>query len=152
MKKGELTAIPSHVLQEVSGCTCLRIRKTTRLLTRIYDEALVSSGLTVTQFGILASLAGLGALSIGNLAEHMGMDPTSLNRTLMPLQRKRLVRAKQCPDDRRIRRIEICAPGETLLAAAIPNWKRAQQHVHASMGSTVRDLNECLDLAFSKIS
>jgi hypothetical protein len=40
-------------LQEVMGCTGLRIRRTTRHVTHIYDRALEAVGLTINQFGVL---------------------------------------------------------------------------------------------------
>jgi DNA-binding MarR family transcriptional regulator len=121
---------------EVSECTCLRLRKTARRLTQIYDEALAPAGLTVTQFGLLANLAGHGDLSIGELAEHMGMDPTSLNRTLKPLQREKLIAGKIDSDDKRIRLISLTEPGQSVLAAAIELWKSAHQQLTAKLGVT----------------
>jgi hypothetical protein len=41
-------------IREVSGCTCLRARRTTRQLTQIYDRELEPAGVTINQFGLLA--------------------------------------------------------------------------------------------------
>jgi len=128
------------------------LRKTARQLTQIYDKALASSGLTVTQFGILGNLAGRGDLSIGQLAEHMGMDPTSLNRTLKPLQRKKFVTEKNDAKDKRVRLISLTKSGLSALADAIRPWKSAQDHVTTSLGSVaLAALNKQLDLAFHQI-
>ena len=145
-------SIPRATLLEVSNCTCLRLRKTARRITQIYDEALAPSGLTVTQFGILGNLAGRGELSIGQLAEHLGMDPTSLNRTLKPLQRDGLIEEKADPDDKRVRLISLTKAGLSTLPDAIKLWKSAQQHVVSDLGSSaVSDLNRHLDVAFSRL-
>jgi DNA-binding MarR family transcriptional regulator len=131
----------------------LRLRKTARRLTQIYDEALAPTGLTVTQFGILSNLAGRGDLSIGQLAEHMGMDPTSLNRTLKPLQRDKLVAEKPGPNDKRVRLISVTKGGRSILPDAIKLWRSAQQHVTSHLGPhAVADLNRHLDIAFSQVS
>ena len=66
-------------------------------MTQIYDHALEPSGLTVSQFGLLAYLLGASrapsnASSMGTIAEWLGMDPTTLNRNLKPLTAKGLVR------------------------------------------------------------
>jgi hypothetical protein len=45
-------------ISEVSGCTCLRARRTTRQLTQIYDRELGQVGVTINQFGLLAKLHG----------------------------------------------------------------------------------------------
>jgi DNA-binding MarR family transcriptional regulator len=145
-------SIPHASILEVSNCTCLRLRKTARRLTQIYDEALAPSGLTVTQFGILSNLAGRGDLSIGQLAEHMGMDPTSLNRTLKPLLREKLVAEKTDSKDKRVRLISLTKSGLSILPDAIKLWKSAQHHVTSSLGSVaVAALNQQLDLAFRRI-
>ena len=77
-------------LQEVMGCTCLRVRRASRHITQIYDRALEAVGLTINQFGVLANLYGVDlvrsdGLSIGALSERLGVDPTTLNRILKPL-------------------------------------------------------------------
>ena len=45
-------------LRKIMECTCLRMRRATRLVTQLYDHALGPSGLTVSQFGLLAYLLG----------------------------------------------------------------------------------------------
>ena len=44
-----------------SPCVCNTLRMVTRAVTQLYDEALQPSGLRVTQFSILASIARAGA-------------------------------------------------------------------------------------------
>lgn len=147
------SSISHATLLEVSNCTCLRLRKTARRLTQIYDEALAPAGLTVTQFGILSNLAGRGDLSIGQLAEHMGMDPTSLNRTLKPLQREKLITEKTDLTDKRVRLISLTNVGLSILPDAIKLWKSAQEHITFDLGaSAVTNLNRQLDIAFRKAS
>ena len=36
------------------GCTCFRLRSLTRRVTQLYDQVLAPSGLTVTQYSLLA--------------------------------------------------------------------------------------------------
>src|SRR5258708_34276294 len=72
-------------IDEVANCSCLRIRKATRRITQIYDQLLEPSGITTTQFGLLAHLMPLKRISIGKLADLLVMDPTTLTRTLHPL-------------------------------------------------------------------
>ena len=84
-------------VQEIAGCTCLRLRRASRKLTQLYDRLLGSAGLTVNQFGLLAHLYGaelghsLGS-SMGSIADRLGLDPTTLNRNLKPLHLQGLVR------------------------------------------------------------
>ncbi|MEM6665838.1 MAG: hypothetical protein AAF638_05485, partial [Pseudomonadota bacterium] len=43
-------------------CSGYRLRKATRRVTLLYDEALAPHGLTLTQFGVLSMLALAGPL------------------------------------------------------------------------------------------
>ncbi len=78
-------------IRELLGCTCLRLRRATRNVTQFYDHSLQPAGVTANQFGLLArlhaaSLGGSDGISIGVMAESIGMDPTTLNRNLKPLE------------------------------------------------------------------
>lgn len=102
---------------------------------------------------MLSNLAGRGDLSIGQLAEHMGMDPTSLNRTLKPLRREKLITEETDLNDKRVRLISVTKNGLSILPEAIKLWKSAQQHVTANLGApAVAELNRYLDLAFYQVN
>jgi DNA-binding MarR family transcriptional regulator len=145
-------------IREVSGCTCLRARRTTRQLTQIYDTSLKPAGLTVSQFGLLAklygaSLAGRRSLSIGTLAERLGMDPTTLNRNLKPLVAQGLVADRVDAEDRRVRAVLITAKGRAKLRKAVPFWRRAQARIQEALGvEATLALGDLLDLASSKLA
>jgi DNA-binding MarR family transcriptional regulator len=117
-------------IREISGCTCLSARRASRRLTQIYDRALEPAGLTVNQFGLLAklygaSLRGRASLSVGALAERLGMDPTTLNRNLKPLTARGLVAVGVDREDRRARAIRITDKGRARLRKAVPFWRHA---------------------------
>lgn len=140
-------------LQEVMGCTCLRIRRTTRHITHIYDHALEAVGLTINQFGVLANLYGVDlvhadGLSIGALSERLGADPTTLNRTLKPLVARGLVKDLTDPVDGRVRLVRIAAKGKREFLKAMPLWREAQARVERALGQkTTSALNDLLDLS-----
>jgi DNA-binding MarR family transcriptional regulator len=144
-------------LDEVSGCTCLRARRAARQLSRLYDSALEPAGITVNQLGLLAKLLGarrrgLSSLSIGALAERVGMHYTTLNRNLKPLKKHGLVIDALDRSDRRIRTVSITEKGRAKLAEAIPAWRRAQANVQDALGYEVMlSLNALLDLACAKV-
>ena len=78
-------------VREIAQCSCLRLRRISRRMTQIYDRALEPGGLTINQFGMLGRLYGARLrneiLSISALADRLGMDPTTLNRSLRPLEK-----------------------------------------------------------------
>ncbi len=143
-------------IREVSGCTCLRARRTSRRLTQIYDQALKPAGLTVNQFGILAKLHGASlagrSLPIGALAERLGMDPTTLNRNLKPLAARGLVADRADRKDQRVRAIVITEKGRAKLRAAVPFWRSAQLRVQKALGAEATlALSDLLELAAGKL-
>jgi DNA-binding MarR family transcriptional regulator len=144
-------------IAEVLGCTCLRMRRVTRRVTQIYDHALARAGVTVNQFGLLAhlygvTLAGSVGLSIGALAERLGADPTTLNRTLKPLQDKGLVRDSLDPADGRVRLVQLTDKGRRELVKIMPLWRKAQAQVERGLGpKSMQALNELLDLSAARL-
>jgi DNA-binding MarR family transcriptional regulator len=139
------------------GCPCLGIRRATRRITQLYDHVLAPSGLTTNQFGQLAhllaaDLAGTGGLSIGTMADRLGMDPTTLNRSLKPLEAKGLVRDLPCGSDGRVRTLKISEKGKRTLQMALPFWRQARNQVEKALGATeLAALSELLDLATARI-
>jgi DNA-binding MarR family transcriptional regulator len=144
-------------LRDVMSCPCLGIRRATRRITQLYDHVLAPSGLTANQFGQLAhllaaDLTATGGLSIGTMADRLGMDPTTLNRNLKPLEAKGFVRDAPSGSDGRVRTIKITEKGKRTLQRALPFWRRARDEVEKALGSMeLATLNELLDLATARI-
>jgi DNA-binding MarR family transcriptional regulator len=145
-------------LDEVAGCTCLRARRASRQLTRLYDSALQPTGLTVNQLGLLAKLLGakrrgLRGVPVGSLAELVGMHFSTLNRDIKPLIKHGLLSERSNPNDRRVREVFITEKGQARLGEAMPAWRRAQLHVRDELGHEVTlSLNALLDLVNAKMT
>lgn len=135
------------------ACTCARVRKAARRVSQIYDQALEPYGLTISQYGILIGLRQNDGISIGQLAERMVMDPTSLTRSLKPLQRRGLVHLATDPNDRRTRRLSLTPEGLAAMRAARPGWVKAQTHVEAALGADeTQALHASLDRALERLA
>jgi DNA-binding MarR family transcriptional regulator len=138
-------------IRELLECTCLRLRRTTRNVTQLYDRLLQPAGLTANQLGLLARLyaASFGesdGMSIGTMAESIGMDPTTLNRNLKPLEAMDWVKVVPDSTDARVRIVRMTEHGRRTLLKAIPFWRQAQARLRKSLGlQAVTDLNELLD-------
>jgi DNA-binding MarR family transcriptional regulator len=145
-------------IHEIADCTCGRLRRATRRITQLYDHALLPVDLTVSQFGLLAHLYGAkmlraGGLSLTVLADHLGMDPSTLTRNLKPLERRGLVADRSDPNDKRARLVTITDSGCSKLGEALPYWRRAQNQVKQALGAAaVKDLRGLLDAAFTNVS
>jgi DNA-binding MarR family transcriptional regulator len=115
------------------ACTCALLRRTARRLTQAYDQALRPTGLRVTQYSLLASLARGGGLSITELAALMVMDRTTLTRNLRPLERAGWVRIG-AGGDQRSRAVDLTPGGRRVFERALPLWQEAERSFRRRMG------------------
>jgi DNA-binding MarR family transcriptional regulator len=144
---------PDNSAVKTSGCICFRLRKAARCVTQIYDQHLEPLGLTITQYGLLGHILSNDGIGIGALAEMVIMDPTTLTRSLRPLQRKGLVALAQDPQDRRSRRLYLTDKGREAFAEAKPAWKRAQEQIEDALGDAqTAVLNTVLDVAVERLA
>ena len=119
-------------------CTCGRLRRATRALTQLYDDAMAPAGLRVTQFSLLRTLAREGTVRIGDLAAYTLLDRTALSRNLEPLVARTLVAVTR-GRDARSREVALTAAGRAELERATPYWQRAQATVRARVGAARLD-------------
>ena len=131
------TRTPAHDDLSVS-CACGRLRRATRALTQLYDDAMAPSGLRVTQFSLLRTLAREGPLRISDLASSTLLDRTALSRNLDPLIARGLVASVRGRDGR-TRDVALTAPGERAVRDASPHWRRAQALVRRRLGARKLD-------------
>lgn len=115
-------------------CTCFRLRRAARAITQLYDRELEPGGVTVTQFSILAELSRSGAQPTSTLAARMGMDRTTMTRTLKPLRREGLL-ADATSADGRVRAVGLTAEGERRFVAGVPLWRNAEREIARSLGA-----------------
>ena len=116
-------------------CNVTALRKATRHVSQLYDEALAASGLRATQRAILVYIKQAGSPTIGRLADALVLDRTALNHNLKPLQRDGLVAISVDRDDRRSRLVQLTRRGEARLEESRSAWKRAQDRFEAAVGS-----------------
>jgi DNA-binding MarR family transcriptional regulator len=114
-------------------CACQNLRRATRLVTRIYDRELTRANLDVTQFGLLTALAATGEVNQKRLSAGMGMDSTTLTRTLARLRKQGWVRVKP-GTDRRERLFSLTLAGTRQLAQAKPHWDAAENSLRLGFG------------------
>ena len=124
---------PPRDSEDESICNCLAVRQAARHITQIYERHLAPDGVTAAQYSILAKLARLGPISIGELASLMVMDRTTLTRGLGPLERDGLVSVGDGPDGR-TRRIELTAKGKAKQRTASARWRDAQDEFESQFG------------------
>ncbi|MGK4003737.1 MarR family winged helix-turn-helix transcriptional regulator [Sorangium sp. So ce1036] len=132
----------SRAARTIAGqCALVRVRRASRVLTRLYDESLRPVGLQASQLTLLVAVATCGdeGVTIGALADGLVMDRTTLTRNLAPLEKAGLLRVARAPDDARVRLVFLTRQGERAIEAAFPLWERTQKHVREQLGEREAD-------------
>jgi len=114
-------------------CACATLRETSRTLTRMYDEALKPSGLLATQYIVLVAIQKDQPATIGQLAETLVMDRTTLTRNLKPLEKSGLI-VSGTGEDQRTHVVSLTLKGKTAMEKAFPLWRKVQGHVATTLG------------------
>jgi DNA-binding MarR family transcriptional regulator len=114
-------------------CLCASLRRASRALTQLYEDALRPLGLRGSQFTILQTLSLAGEVSQGALGEMLAMDSTTLTRTLAIMSRRGWI-ARRPGEDRRITLIRLSRAGKTQLERALPCWEQVQARVRKKLG------------------
>ena len=109
-----------------------------RAVTQLYDDILRPSGLRVTQFSILSTIAHSGEANLRELEAALAIDQTTLTRSLNLLERDRLI--ERVPHhDGRIKAMRLTGKGGRLLGVARPLWAQAQAKVLRELGTRAWD-------------
>src|SRR2546427_567394 len=115
-----------HDPGRLSACVCNTLRMVSRAVTQLYDDVLRPSGLRITQFSILATIARMGASNLRQLEDTLAIDQTTLTRSLNLLERDRVIERVAHPDGR-IKAMRLTSKGRRALEVARPLWTQAQQ-------------------------
>jgi DNA-binding MarR family transcriptional regulator len=116
-------------------CACANLRRTARLVTQLYEQALRPAGITGPQFTLLQALSVARGARQKQLAEILGIDSTTLTRNLALLEKRGWLRAEQATD-RRAMRLGLTAAGERKYQQALPYWQSAQKQLKRALGAT----------------
>ena len=115
-------------------CTAAKVRRLSRRVSQLYDEALAPHALTIGQFGLLACLSRRQGLSISALAERTSADASTISRLVKPLAAGKLLRIEADMADRRSRLVWLTDAGHARRAAAHAAWLLAQRSMADRLG------------------
>ncbi|MCF3650790.1 MarR family winged helix-turn-helix transcriptional regulator [Synoicihabitans lomoniglobus] len=116
-----------------AACVCFNIRRTARLVTHVYDEALAPVNVSSGQFVILLSMRILEMATMQQLAEAVALDRSALSRAIRPLVGRDLLQV-DVGADRRRREVRLTTAGLAVLADGAPHWQRAQDRLLEGLG------------------
>jgi DNA-binding MarR family transcriptional regulator len=129
-------------------CLCTLARRSSRMLTDIYDRALEPSGLKVTQYSLLKAINHLKNPSLTDLSVATGLERSTLGRNLRLLAQSGLVSISQGKDER-TRVSKLTFKAKKSLRFAEPLWQDAQRKALAVATSDTKyffvDLNKRIE-------
>lgn len=112
-------------------CLYLRLRLASKRLLSLYEARLAASGVSMSQFGLLAAIAEEPDLTMSRIAEMRELSPSTLTRTLRPMEAAGWIETYADADNKRIRRARLTKEGRARLKAAYVGWKQAQREAAA---------------------
>lgn len=132
---------PPDIVRELGHLTLgSRLKRLGERLQAQTQVLLAEAGLTIpaSRCPVLAALDRLGALSVGELAEAVGVSQPGISRMLENLQSDGLVTSQRLKGDRRLRPIMLTKAGRQLIARSKERaWPRVEAAVaEACAGAT----------------
>src|SRR6266850_2447906 len=116
-------------------CNATALRKASRRVTQLYDDALAPTGLRSTQFAILVEVADAAEkpFTMAELAATLVIERSALGHTLRPLERDGLI-VLQEGEDRRQRHVVLTAKGKAKCREGVRAWQTAQDRFEEVLG------------------
>ncbi len=123
-------------VQLQNTCCATAMRKASRRLSQLYDDAIEKTGLKTTQFAILSELERRAKEppTMAELAQALVMDRSALGHNLRPLERDGLIALEESEEDRRRRHVVATSHGKAKYREARKLWHKAQDRFDAVFG------------------
>jgi DNA-binding MarR family transcriptional regulator len=126
-------------IAETTAATCLatRVRQLSRIITRLYDDAMRPLGITASQYTLLAQLASRDGITAVEIGHELDIEKSTLSRNLKRLLALGMI-IMDPPAGRRGRGLHLTPKGQVVLKDAYPVWQAAQARSVSVMGVDTR--------------
>lgn len=114
-------------------CASFNLRKASRLVSQMFDEALAPVGLRSTQVVMLVVIGRRGPVSMTELARELILTPSTLSRNIRPLERAGYIRIEAA--DMRRKTVTLTPKGEEILLQCVPLWTEVQTKFLEGIGA-----------------
>lgn len=115
-------------------CCCTLLRKATRRLTSIYDDALAPVGVNIAQFSLLRNVERGEPVSLTELGQRIELDRSTVGRNVKVLVKSGLIALSRGKDQREALLV-LTDNGRRVLADGAPLWEAVQSKVEQVLGS-----------------
>ncbi|MCW5660381.1 MAG: MarR family transcriptional regulator [Burkholderiaceae bacterium] len=124
------------------------LAQASRLISAEFHLVVTAQGFTVSEWRVLASLAGSEPINIGQLAQITTMKQPTVTRVLDRMQARGLVERLPSGGDRRVTLVRITPAGTQLVSQLIP---QAQEHERRVLEPFGRQRSEDLKATLRKL-
>ena len=128
-------------------CMCIKLRQTSNVITKIYDKALNSHHIKLTQYSTLKNIEKLVTPSIQILSNKMNLERSTLVRNLNKLQKMKLI-SYEYENNSKSKVIRLTLDGNKKLSEAHVDWEKVQNSLLKNLG--LEDTDQ-LDILLKKI-
>ena len=122
-------------IAEATSASCLstRVRQLSRIVTRVYDDALRPHKITASQFTLLTQLANQDGITAAEIGSTLDIEKSTLSRNLKRLLALGHIKMDP-PAGRRGRGLHLTPGGKVVIQDAFPLWQAAQKRAIEVMG------------------
>ncbi len=117
------------------ACIADKFRLLSRIITKLYDEALRPTGLTTSQMNILMVVAKYNEASPHQVGDWLHMEKSTLSRNVRLLKQNGWLTI-QPAESGRTHTLKLTPRGSRTLHKGLPLWESAQREAQAILGKT----------------
>lgn len=115
-------------------CIATRVRQLSRIITRVYDDAMRPHGITASQYTLLTQLAQRDGITAVEIGFALDIEKSTLSRNLKRLLALQLI-IMDPPAGRKGRGLHLTPKGQAVIKDAFPVWREAQHRATQVMGA-----------------
>jgi DNA-binding MarR family transcriptional regulator len=116
-------------------CACTTTKKLSRVLGRIYDDALAGSSINITQLAVIRCISRREGEPLARVAHELEMDRTSLYRAITPMVRDGWI-VVTSGTDARSRSAKVSKKGKQIMMKAARGWDDLQGRLIKGFGAS----------------
>lgn len=135
--------ISQEVIVIVASETLFRLRENVRLLTRklgLLEKGEASCcGVTLSQCHTIVEIGRAGSISVNDLANMLGLDKSTMSRTVNNLVEMGLVNREPNPENRRCLNIDLTAKGQALFLEIESSMEQYYRDVYGALPEDKRE-------------
>jgi DNA-binding MarR family transcriptional regulator len=120
-----------------AACISTRVRQLSRIITRVYDDAMRPLGITVSQFTLLTQIAQQDGITAVDIGHTLDIEKSTLSRNLKRLLKDGHI-TMDPPAGRRGRGLHLTPKGAQVIQLGYPVWREAQSRTINVMGPESR--------------